>query len=520
MAEFPNNPPKTWIPVIDGVTQEKAVQINTIYDEVTAIETYLSTYSVSAEISLRASGDTRLSTSLSSEVSNRLSGDLVNSSSISVEVSNRTSADNVISTSLSSEVSNRLSGDLVNSSSISTESSARLSADTILSAAISTEASVRASADALTAPILVNYQTISDDKTIAAGDPQYQMIQSDQTRTINLPSTGLTVGLKFFIKNCNLLNALRLLTVVGTGLQASASQICNENMCMYMWNGSAWESVGLGFSYYDRIIIGSSAQVCSDGIGGIAIGNGAVGNNTIAIGKNANASGAGGHPAVAIGNSSGYSGEAGSWICIGANATTNNYYDVVIGRNATGTGMGNAIGYASSSNIYGVAVGPYAATNGMNAAIAKGSYSQCERWNEEWKCADVVSPNKYGYSRLDWFAETADATPVEIFLGGTSNQRATVLVNSAYMFSIQVIAYDNTNTTGMTFKIEGGIRRGASTVALIGTPVVTTISQDGTPGWSVAATADDTNKALILTVTGASATIRWNAMGILSECRF
>jgi len=61
--------------------------------------------------------------------------------------------------------------------------------------------------------------------------------------------------------------------------------------------------------------------------------------------------------------------------------------------------------------------------------------------------------------------------------------------------------------------INGAIKRGAAaaSTALVGTPTVTmTHNNAGAAAWTVAVTADTTNGALAVTVTGAAATtIRW-----------
>jgi hypothetical protein len=126
-----------------------------------------------------------------------------------------------------------------------------------------------------------------------------------------------------------------------------------------------------------------------------------------------------------------------------------------------------------------------------------------------------------GHSILQWYGDTTDETETEIFLGGTTNKRATVLASSAFMYSINVVAYDSTNNVGMTFEIKGGIKRNASNnTSLIGISTTTIISQDGTPGWTITASADTVNNSLVLKVTGAAeTTIKWNAIAHISELR-
>ena len=113
---------------------------------------------------------------------------------------------------------------------------------------------------------------------------------------------------------------------------------------------------------------------------------------------------------------------------------------------------------------------------------------------------------------------TTDATAT-VLRSNTSAASATNQIalpnNSAYYFRGEVIAgvTGAGNTKG--WYVEGVIKRGAGvgTTALVGTPTVTSLYADaGAATWSITATADTTNGALAITVTGqASTTIRWVA---------
>jgi len=106
---------------------------------------------------------------------------------------------------------------------------------------------------------------------------------------------------------------------------------------------------------------------------------------------------------------------------------------------------------------------------------------------------------------------TTNATPAELFLDGSSLQ--CVLQNdSTYFFSIEVAAR-RTDADGESaaYKLEGCIDRNANaaSTALVGTVLKTVLAEDNT-AWDVSATADTTNGALALTVTGEAAkTIYW-----------
>lgn len=114
--------------------------------------------------------------------------------------------------------------------------------------------------------------------------------------------------------------------------------------------------------------------------------------------------------------------------------------------------------------------------------------------------------------------ETTDATATVL----TSNSSAasatnqvTLPSNSAYYFKGSVIAGVTAAGNSKAWAFEGAIKRGANAAStvIIGTVVLNTIAQDaGASAWTIAITADTTNGAIAVTVTGAaSTTIRWVA---------
>ena len=94
---------------------------------------------------------------------------------------------------------------------------------------------------------------------------------------------------------------------------------------------------------------------------------------------------------------------------------------------------------------------------------------------------------------------------------GSTNQL--VLPNDTTVTFRGLITARNTTTDNdsMCFEFLGGIRRGtnASTITLIGTPSKTSVASDGS-AWTYTITADTTNGALKISVTGGSSkTISW-----------
>lgn len=105
---------------------------------------------------------------------------------------------------------------------------------------------------------------------------------------------------------------------------------------------------------------------------------------------------------------------------------------------------------------------------------------------------------------------TTNNTPTELFCGGFTNMRLELNEDTVWMFEAYIAARRiDADNEGAAYKITGCIDRNGATTALVGTPVVTVIAED-TAGWDVSVSADDTNDALVFTVTGEnSKTIQW-----------
>jgi hypothetical protein len=106
---------------------------------------------------------------------------------------------------------------------------------------------------------------------------------------------------------------------------------------------------------------------------------------------------------------------------------------------------------------------------------------------------------------------TTNATPAELYTNGSST-RLTIASDTTWAFEALVVARraDADNESAM-YKFHGCIDNNAGTTALVGSVVAETPIEDDAD-WACAITADDTNDALILTVTGEAAkTIYWVA---------
>jgi hypothetical protein len=109
--------------------------------------------------------------------------------------------------------------------------------------------------------------------------------------------------------------------------------------------------------------------------------------------------------------------------------------------------------------------------------------------------------------------QTTNATPAEMFLNGSS-ERITLANDTTYAFEILLVARRaDANDESAAYRYVGCIDRNATagTTALVGSVTETVIAED-TAAWAAAVTADSTNGALVITVTGeGSKTINWVA---------
>jgi hypothetical protein len=282
--------------------------------------------------------------------------------------------------------------------------------------------------------------------------------------------------------------------------------------------------------------VGDSASAGTDGVAvgvsasttqprSVAVGKSASANtDSVAVGHSALATGS---YAVAVGRSAlgndngvavGYQTDA-HWqgTAIGYKADSDNN-GAAVGWMSIGHHNGAAVGFRANGSSYGVALGSDAMTNSEHYAIAKGAYSQCTRYNEEWKTSDGAN-NKFGYGQVNWHGTASGAS--ELFLGGTADERFVLQDNSVVSFQILVSGVDTITGDSAGWNITGAIKRrsGAGTTALVlGAPSMTGSWKD--IGWAdPAVSADTINGALKLTVTGTGNNCLFNATMTYSEVR-
>lgn len=275
------------------------------------------------------------------------------------------------------------------------------------------------------------------------------------------------------------------------------------------------------FARDESVSIGAGAVALGTATAGsMAIGHTAraAANRCVAIGPNSVAELA---DSVALGQAANCA--AGTGTAIGSTASANSNGATAIGALSVADTSGTSVGKSATTGAGGVgatAIGYNANAAGKGNAVALGLYAVATRYGEITKAIDITSPNYRRIAFLGWGGTTSNATATEIFLSAVANQRAAIGVGSAFVFSIQVVARQNSTDVTKAWELTGLIKNtSAGVCSLVGTVAKNVVAADAAAAtWDVAATADNTNDALILTVTGEAAkTITWAASARITE---
>jgi hypothetical protein len=149
--------------------------------------------------------------------------------------------------------------------------------------------------------------------------------------------------------------------------------------------------------------------------------------------------------------------------------------------------------------------------------LASGDYSHAggkqsnSLRNGEWSRSSSVL-GQYGIISLSTF--TTNATPLEMFIDiGPTTGRFTLEVNTAYKVIVNLVCVDSTTIDTKEFGGTFLIKNVGGTTTFVGAPVLTSTFGDVSLATATAScTADNTNDAIIITVTGIAATsINWFA---------
>lgn len=292
--------------------------------------------------------------------------------------------------------------------------------------------------------------------------------------------------------------AIGLSSVASTG--SSAIAIGNAASSTEQGN-IAIGSLASAATNQNNIAIGTSSAASGDSA--IALGNNsdASGPNSIAIGgssTDASSADATGTRSVAIGNNS--NAVSTDTISIGSTNTADGNTATAIGQGTTASGTNSiAIGTGvtvASGHDYSVAVG-YNTRTRNNGQFVFGSISDWGTAGGSQKSLTILT------------AQTTNATPSGMF---SNAGRLLIPSDSTFGFIGSVVARrTDADNESAFYTFKGCIDNNAGTTALVG-PVTYDYTNEDTPAWAISVTADNTNDALSIEVTGeVGKTIRWVA---------
>jgi hypothetical protein len=179
-------------------------------------------------------------------------------------------------------------------------------------------------------------------------------------------------------------------------------------------------------------------------------------------------------------------------ICVGASATSSGSASISIGASSTCSGS-NSVAVGGSTQATAI----NATAIGLGIASLRGQFSTA------------------AFNAIYWGGQTTNATPLILNLDASATNRFTIAANTALAVDVLLVARrSDVADKWLVARRFLGIRRdGSNNTSLIGS--VQTLGTDqsaGSPSWSFTLTADDTNEALQLEVTGAaSETVQWRA---------
>jgi hypothetical protein len=203
----------------------------------------------------------------------------------------------------------------------------------------------------------------------------------------------------------------------------------------------------------------------------------------------------------------------GSTLLGGINGTASGNYSVAVGgsNNTVTSHYGVCLGGQSNTVASSAAVvGGAENTAGEKYSVVSGYHGHTTRYGEVaqgWGAATALGQHQG--SRCVLAGTTTDATETTLNLGDPG-YRLWVPTDSVLCGRIDVAAVSSDGAKRDGFYADFAIYNDGGTTALIGTPVAT---QHASEAWSISVEADDTNDALVVKVTGESATtIDWTAV--------
>ena len=220
-------------------------------------------------------------------------------------------------------------------------------------------------------------------------------------------------------------------------------------------------------------------------------------------------------------------------LAIGSSVSGTGDYATGIGANSTAAAYAVAVGYDLTAGSTAVAIGAQSSSTGY-AAVMLGNGSAASGWASMATgfvaVADRVGMRAHSHDRfsasgdslrVDFgiYAKTTDATPKTMLLGQSYNTTARLTIPSGKILhaTVHVIGSKSDGSGVSVYQRQVAIKNVSGTTSLVGS--VNTIGSDTEyydpvtfASTSLSVTADDTNDALKIDVTGiASETWRWFA---------
>jgi hypothetical protein len=182
---------------------------------------------------------------------------------------------------------------------------------------------------------------------------------------------------------------------------------------------------------------------------------------------------------------------------------------VVNGSYSVGFGYQGAISgqYAAGFGLYPTAAANYTFAHGHGATANRlGMYAHAANW---W---DAVNKGDSQYVRFVASRKTTNNTPTTLMLDGSST-RLTITAGKVFAFTARITGIKSDGTAVAEYVRKGVIKRISNTTSLVGSIEAIGTDIEDNASTDVAITADDTNEALQINVTGiASETWRWVAV--------
>lgn len=286
----------------------------------------------------------------------------------------------------------------------------------------------------------------------------------------------------------------------------------------------------------------SARESTAIGVNNVANGAVAAGEGSMAL-QGSYASGTDSFAATIATNSSSYGATGANSIAMGYQAKATNTYSTSIGslNNVTAYGGFGAGDNNAVSGDYGVAIGRQNTSGSTvsgrtnvalgygNSATGGAAFAIGDRASTQGIYGKMAHSSGYGAGlgtaqsgEIVLYGATTDATPKKICSGAgssnTANATNQVVLpnNSCYGFTGTVIAREDSSSTNdfAVWEVKGGaVRAGSASTTALGSYNINKISEStGAANWSIALSADTTNGAVAITVTGeASHNIRWVA---------